>query len=104
MAFQRLNIRAKKSFPGLYSFDSVEDSPSKYVLPGRSQGHTDLTAEAMQCTSSLLLAQISPQIQKSVTSKTSEPSWSAARARILLAKTVPQNARSCLVLCEASDP
>lgn len=95
MAFQHLNIRAKNSFSGLYSFDNAEHSPSKYILPGRSQVHTDLTAEAQQYTLSLLLGQIFPQIQKNVISKTLEPSSSAARARILPARTVPPNARSC---------
>ena len=65
---------------------------------------TDLTTEAPQCTSSRLLAQTSLKLRRSAISRTSEPSLSAARARILLAKTVPPSARSCLVLCEVFDP
>ncbi|KAF9697389.1 hypothetical protein EKO04_005056 [Ascochyta lentis] len=54
MAFQRLNIRAKKSFPGLYSFDSLETcsstkatatrcgSPSYATLPEADVDDCDL--------------------------------------------------------------
>ncbi|KAF1933093.1 uncharacterized protein M421DRAFT_1653 [Didymella exigua CBS 183.55] len=50
MAFQRLNIRAKKSFPGLYSFDNVESSPAKSMaMHIDSSPRSDLTQDLEEC-------------------------------------------------------
>ncbi|KAF3036177.1 hypothetical protein E8E12_004693 [Didymella heteroderae] len=50
MALQRLNIRAKKSFPGLYSFDNMESSPHKSIaVQIESSPCSDLTQATEQC-------------------------------------------------------